>query len=116
MIAKTFCRQLRKNSTQAENIFWERVRSRKFLKKKFYRQYPIFYDLFGLESFFIADFYCHEEKIIIELDGEIHKYKLKDDEKRTEILNQLGLKVIRFRNEEITKDLSDVLEKLKQYI
>lgn len=116
LIAKTFCRQLRKNSTQAENIFWERVRNRKFLKKKFYRQYPIFYDLFGLESFFIADFYCHEEKIIIELDGEIHKYKLKDDEKRTEILNQLGLKVIRFRNEEITKDLSDVLEKLKQYI
>lgn len=113
-IAKTFCRQLRKNSTEAEKIFWEIVRDRKFRNKKFYRQYPIFYDLLGTESFFIADFYCLEEKIIIELDGEIHKYKLRDDEKRTEILNQLGLRVIRFSNEEIIYDLSDTLQKLKQ--
>ncbi|AFH47886.1 Hypothetical protein IALB_0174 [Ignavibacterium album JCM 16511] len=113
-IAKTFCRQLRKNSTEAEKIFWEIVRDRKFLNKKFYRQYPIFYDLLGTESFFIADFYCHEERFIIELDGEIHKYKLRDDEKRTEILNQLGLRVIRFSNQEIIYDVSNALEKLKQ--
>lgn len=115
-IAKTLCRQLRKNSTESEKIFWEKVRNKKFQDKKFYRQYPIFYDLLGTESFFIADFYCHEERIIIELDGEIHKYKLREDEKRTEILNQLGLRVLRFSNEEIIYDLSDALQKLKQYL
>lgn len=113
-IATNFCRQLRKNSTEAEKIFWESVRNRKFLNKKFYRQYPIFYDILGTESFFIADFYCHEGKIIVELDGQIHKYKLRADEQRTEILNQLGLRVIRFSNNEILNDLSEVLEKLSK--
>ena len=60
-IAKTSCRELRKNSTNAEKDFWNIVRNRKFLGKKFYRQYPIFFDLLGKESFYIADFYCHEE-------------------------------------------------------
>ena len=63
-IAKIKCRELRRKSTNAEKIFWQRVRNRKFLGMKFYRQYPIFYDLNGKESFYIADFYCHDEKMI----------------------------------------------------
>lgn len=74
-VAKTVCRELRKNSTKVEKILWEYLRNRNLLNKKFYRQYPLFYDLTGRESFFVADFYCHEEKLVIELDGEYHKYR-----------------------------------------
>ncbi len=114
-VAKIACRDLRKNQTKAEEIFWEAVRNRKFNGKKFYRQYLIFHDISGRETFFIADFYCYEEKLVIELDGEIHKYKLMEDEHRTEIINYLGISVVRFKNEEVTDNLSEVLEKTKKY-
>jgi very-short-patch-repair endonuclease len=104
-VAKVVCRDLRKKSTKAEKIFWESVRNKKLLDKKFYRQYPLFYDITGKESFFIADFNCHERKLIIELDGVIHKYRLKKDKEREEILNYLGLKIIRFRNDEVLNNL-----------
>jgi len=113
-IAKVVCRDLRKRSTKAEDTLWEYLRNRKLLNKKFYRQYPLFYDLTGKESFFIADFYCYEAKLIIELDGEIHKYKLKEDKNRTNILNILGLQVIRFKNKEVEENVNLVLEKIKE--
>ena len=112
-VAKVVCRDLRKRSTIAEQILWKELRNRKLLNLKFYRQYPLFYDLSGKESFFVADYYCFEAKLIIELDGEIHKYKLKDDEYRTDILKSLGLKVIRFKNEELEINIKLVLEKIK---
>jgi very-short-patch-repair endonuclease len=111
-IANVICRDLRKRSTKAEQLFWNAVRNHQLEKKKFYRQYPIFHDVTGKESFFIADFFCFEEKLIIELDGAIHKYQLKMDKERTEILNLLGLKVIRFTNDEIEGNLLKVLEKV----
>jgi len=112
-IAKIVCRNLRNNSTEAEKLFWAEVRNNKFDNKKFYRQYPFYYDIMGRESFFVADFYCHKERLIIELDGKVHQYSLKDDNKRTEILNLLGLKVIRFNNDEIVNKLNEVLTKIK---
>ena len=111
-IAKVICRDLRKNSTMAEKIFWEAVRNKRFVGKKFYRQYPLFYDITGKESFFIADFYCHQEKLVVELDGIIHKYRLKKDKKREKILNYLGLNIIRFRNDEVLSNLDGVLSRL----
>lgn len=108
-VAKVVCRDLRKNSTKAERIFWEQVRNRRFCGKKFYRQYPIFHDITGKETFLIADFFCFEEKLIVELDGKYHQYRLKEDEERTKILNHLGLSVIRFTNGEIINDLENVL-------
>lgn len=115
-IAKIVCRELRKNSTNAERIFWEKVRNKQFYGRKFYRQYPIFHDITGKETFFISDFFCFTDKLIIELDGKYHKYKLKEDEKRTEILNHLGLNVIRFSNDEIINNLDGVLMKVKKYL
>lgn len=112
-VAKVICRELRKNSTPAENILWQAIRNRKLDEKKFLRQHPIFYEITGKESFFVSDFYCHEEKLIIELDGPYHKYRLKEDELRTEILNYLGLGVMRFRNDEVIKDLKSVLKEIK---
>ena len=112
-VAKAVCRELRKNSTEAEKLFWQAVRNKKLNGKKFYRQYPLFYDITGKESFFISDFFCFEEKFIVELDGKYHQYKLKEDNNRTEILHGLGLRVVRFSNEEIINNLDNVLSKLK---
>ena len=112
--AKLICRELRKNPTQAERMFWEMVRNKKFLGKKFYRQYPIFYDLSGKETFFITDFFCFEGKLVVELDGKYHLYRLKEDEERTKILNHLGLKVIRFSNEDIIKNINKVANVLEE--
>ncbi len=113
-IAKVICRELRKRSTDAEKILWEELRSRKLTDKKFYRQYPFFYDINGKESFFVADFFCFEGKLIIELDGQIHDYRLKEDSERTEILSYPGLRVIRFRNDEVEKEIGTVLGKIKK--
>lgn len=112
-ISKIVCRELRKNSTQAERILWEELRNKKFYNRKFYRQYPFLHDITGKETFFVADFFCYSDKFIIELDGKYHEYKLKEDEERTKILNNLGLRVIRFTNEEIINDLNCVLNKIK---
>ena len=115
-IAKLVCRDLRKKSTEAEKIFWEAVRNQKFEGKKFYRQYAFFHDITGKETFFVTDFFCFDEKLIIELDGNYHQYRLKEDEERTKILNHLGLKVIRFSNDEIINDLNGVLIKIKKLL
>ena len=57
---------------------------------KFYRQHPLFVDLDGRETFFVADFYCHECMVVIELDGKIHDYHKMHDEARAEVISTLG--------------------------
>jgi very-short-patch-repair endonuclease len=113
-IAKSVCRELRKNPTKPEIILWESLRRIKNCGKKFLRQYPFFHDITGKVSFFVGDFYCHEEKLIVELDGKYHKYKLKEDEQRTRILNYLGLRVIRFKNENVINNIDYVLSEIKK--
>src|SRR3989304_701180 len=115
-IAKVICRELRNNSTKAEKKFWDMVRNKKLNGKKFYRQYPFFHDITGKESFFIADFFCYEEKLIIELDGKYHKYRLKEDKERTKILNHLGLRLIRFSNDDIMNDLNEEIIKVQKIL
>jgi very-short-patch-repair endonuclease len=106
-------KKLRKKSTIAERILWEELRNRKFLNKKFYRQYAIIHDILGRETFFIADFYSYAERLVIELDGDIHNYRLKRDKQKEDVLKSLGLRIIRFNNSEVEKD---VLERLKKFI
>ena len=113
-IAKKLCRDLRKRSTKAEILLWEELRNKKFCNKKFYRQYPIFHDINGKETFFIADFFCFEESLAVELDGEYHQYRLTEDLERTDVLKILGLKVIRFTNKEVEQNIKLVLDKLKE--
>ena len=113
-IAKELCRKLRKNQTKAEKIFWEVVRDRKFIGLKFYRQYAIFFDFSGQETFFVADFFCFERQSVVEIDGKIHDYREDHDEMRTFIINMKGIHVIRFKNEEIENNLNGVLVRLKK--
>lgn len=113
-VAKVVCRELRRNETEAEKVLWEVIRNNNLFGKKFYRQYPIYHDITGKETFFVADFCCFTEKLIIELDGRYHQYRLEEDKHRTEILNLLGLRVIRFSNDEVINNLAFVLNEIKK--
>ncbi len=98
------CRRLRRNQTESEEIFWQQVRNRKINDLKFLRQHPFIYQAVNFKLYyFIADFYCAEKKVIIELDGKIHEEQKEYDEKRDLILKEMNLKVIRFKNSEIEK-------------
>ncbi|MEA2095828.1 MAG: endonuclease domain-containing protein [Candidatus Cloacimonadota bacterium] len=109
-------RDLRKRSTVAEDAFWQIVRNRRFLDLKFKRQFPIEFDYEDRKRFFIADFYCHEKKLVVEIDGGIHESQKEYDELRDEIMNILGLKIIRFSNIEILNNLEKVKVNLTSII
>ena len=103
-------RNLRKNSTIQERRLWNLLKNKQFYNLKFKRQQPI--------GDYIVDFVCREAKIIIEIDGGQHNFSenIELDKIRTEFLNSLGYKVIRFWNNEIYENINGVLEKLKQEI
>ncbi len=115
--ALTFARAMRKKQTPAEKFFWEKVRNHRFMRKKFYRQYIIQHDESqGRKQFFIADFYCHDKRLVIELDGKIHLQQQEYDAARTAILTEMGFSVIRFDNEAILKSWEKVAEELKMIL
>ncbi len=99
--------ELRKNLTPAEDKLWDALRNRRLCGFKFRRQHPL--------KQFIADFYCHEKKLVIELDGEIHqKQEISEyDEGRTFELEKFGLTVLRFKNEEVLRSFDKVLDMIK---
>ena len=106
-------RELRKNQTDAEKKFWSYMRDRKFNDYKFLRQHPILFEYYGKERFFIADFYCREMHLVVEIDGGIHEEQEDYDQIRTEIMKiQKNLKVVRFRNDEVLINIDKVLSKL----
>jgi len=107
-------RELRKNQTKAEEVFWEKVRNRRFNGCKITRQHPIKFNYYDTKRFFIADFYCAKEKLVIEIDGKTHEKQKEYDEYRTYLLNNLGYRVIRFNNKEIFKNMPSVLIKLNK--
>ncbi len=112
-----FCRELRKNQTEAEKILWAHLRNRKFCQYKFLRQHPVCVaNHFGKYLYYIPDFYCVAAKLVIEADGPIHLLKKDYDRNRDEVLRSLGLNVIRFENEEILNDIDFVLKEIKQHL
>ena len=111
--AKDVARELRRKSTPAEKVLWEALRANRLNGIPFYRQIPIYHDITGREAFFIADFYCHKARLVIELDGAIHGGSEEADEERSRILNLLGITVIRFRNEQVLNELPQVLESIR---
>jgi very-short-patch-repair endonuclease len=105
-------RELRKRQTPQEEKLWQYLRNRKLNGLKFYRQRPIIYGYAGRYLFFIADFYCPEKKLVIELDGAIHRYQKEYDEQRDIIIRQMGIFVLRIKNDELN-DIVRVLEKIR---
>jgi very-short-patch-repair endonuclease len=108
------CRENRKNMTEAERIVWEIVRNRRLDGKKFLRQHKIIYEnSFDSFQFFIVDFYCAEEKLILEIDGEIHEFQKEYDLWRTSVLNELELRILRIKNEE-TNNKEELIRKIRE--
>ncbi|KOH47153.1 endonuclease domain-containing protein [Sunxiuqinia dokdonensis] len=109
-------RVLRKNMTPCEKILWTNLRKRKIGGFKFLRQHPIIYQVYNNKPlYFIADFYCAEKKLVIELDGKIHDFQKEEDAARDEIMAGLGLHVLRIRNEEL-ENMKNVLQKIADCI
>jgi len=106
---KLAARDLRKNQTEAEDILWRRLRNRGLLGKKFLRQHPIVFRIEGKERFFIADFYCREKRLVVEIDGKYHLRQKEYDQYRDLIVQGIGLQVIRVKNETIQAELDKFL-------
>ena len=102
-------RRLREESTLAEQALWERLRNRRFMDLKFRRQFPI--------GPYVADFYCHSLKLVVELDGGIHEIEpqISHDENREANLGALGYSVLRFTNQEILESPQSVLAEISRF-
>ncbi|MDX2144456.1 MAG: DUF559 domain-containing protein [Rhodospirillaceae bacterium] len=97
-------RTLRRNSTDAEQALWQRIRNRQ-LGAKFHRQFAI--------GRYIVDFVAFEQKLVVEVDGGQHDAQRSNDDARTKALNHGGLRVIRFWNNEVLGNIEGVLETIK---
>jgi type I restriction enzyme M protein len=95
-------RELRKNQTDAESLLWQLIRDRQIADCKFRRQHPV--------APYILDFYCHEKKLAIELDGGQHNTEsaIGQDHKRTEFLASQGITVLRFWNNDVLQNTEAV--------
>jgi very-short-patch-repair endonuclease len=102
-----FARANRKAMTEAEKVLWEALRGRRWKGHKFRRQHPI--------GNFIADFFCFEADLMVEVDGEYHLNEDQQiyDENRTFVLTEEGLTVIRFTNKEVMEKLDFVLHEIE---
>ena len=98
-------RELRREMTLAEAILWQELCANK-LGVHFRRQQII--------TGFIVDFYCHKAALVIEVDGDIHDLQKEDDARRERALSEIGLKIVRFRNDEILNNLLTVVKRIKE--
>lgn len=109
IVLKTKRKELRKNLTPAEARLWLNLKSSQ-LGQKFRRQHSI--------GYYIVDFYCPAKKLAIELDGSPHDTEqgYTKDQNRTKALENLGIKIIRFQNQDVMKNSEGVLVEIKRHI
>lgn len=102
-------KDLRRNMTDAEKLLWNHLKAG-VQGLKFRRQHPI--------GIYIADFYCHKIKLIVEIDGSIHALKdvKENDKKREDDLRDWGNTIIRFTNENVFKNLDRVLAEINKTV
>ena len=93
--------------TLAEKILWKEVKANK-LGVHFRRQQVI--------AGFIVDFYCHKSALVVEVDGDVHDLQQDEDARREKALSELGLRIVRFGNDEVVRELSAVVGKVKEMI
>jgi len=100
--------ELRNNPTEAESLLWKAIQHSKLNGRKFRRQHSVGYH--------ILDFYCPEERLAIEIDGDSHNRKdaKEYDAGRTEFLESIGIRVLRFKNYEVLKNLKGVIEEIQK--
>ena len=100
-------KELRREMTPTEKILWEELRANK-LGVHFRRQQVI--------AGFIVDFYCHKSALVVEVDGDIHDLQQEEDAKREKALREIGLRIVRFRNDEVVRNLSAVVGKIRELV
>jgi very-short-patch-repair endonuclease len=102
------CRELRRQETPPEQALWQLLRGRQLLGLKFRRQHVL--------GRYVADFYCHEVSLIVELDGVVHQEQRQNeyDEVRGRDLDGMGLRVLRFGNEEVRHGAEGVLARIAE--
>jgi len=107
---KELARQLRNNSTQNEIRLWRYLKGKQMMGYDFHRQKPLLN--------YIADFFCHELMLVIELDGYTHNFEevVEKDERKQKELEALGLTVLRFADIEVMHDINNVLRTIEGYI
>lgn len=98
---------LRANETKAEKLLWERLNNSQLSGIHFKRQHPV--------AHYVADFYCHKAKLVIELDGNYHNNPEQKiyDENRTKVFEEFGLTVIRFSDADVLENVDRVVEVIK---
>jgi adenine-specific DNA-methyltransferase len=99
-------REHRKNPTSSEALLWAALRGGKLDGRKFRRQQPI--------GTFIVDFYCPEERLVVEVDGKIHERQQREDADRQEALESLDLRFVRVTHDDVIFDLATVLTRIRQ--
>ena len=102
---RQFARALRKRQPRAEDLLWERLRGSRFEGAKFRRQVPF--------DRFVVDFYRHAAKLVVEIDGKQHEWYADYDAGRTDVLERLGVHVLRFTNDEVCNALDSVLARIR---
>ena len=107
-IKKVFARSLRKEQTPEEEIVWDLLRNRKFMNLKFRRQHDI--------EGFIVDFYCHELRLAIEIDGKIHDKQKDYDELRQELIASKVIRFVRVTNDEVNRDVNALFESIRSLV
>ncbi len=103
---KTWAREMRKQMPDAEVLLWKLLRNRSIAGAKFRRQHPV--------GRYILDFYCDEKKLAIELDGSQHADQCAYDQQRDAFLNNMGIRVLRFWNNQMLLETEAVLEVIYQ--
>ena len=107
-IKKIFARELRREQTPEEEAVWNCLRNRNFMELKFRRQHVI--------EGFVVDFYCHELRLAIEIDGSVHNKQKDYDELRQMLIEAKDIRFIRITNDEINRDMNILLERIKGVI
>jgi very-short-patch-repair endonuclease len=100
-------KELRREMTPTEKLLWQEVRANK-LGVHFRRQQVI--------EGFIVDFYCHKSGLVVEVDGDIHDLQKDEDARREKVLSEMGLRIVRFGNDEVVNDLSAIIGKIKESV
>ncbi|QCR22519.1 endonuclease domain-containing protein [Pontibacter sp. SGAir0037] len=100
--------ELRKTSTLSEVLLWKEIKERKILGYQFHRQVPM------LD--YIVDFYCHELRLAIEVDGDSHNYKYKEDMARQQALEKFSVTFLRFDDKEVKRSLPNVIRDIVYWI
>lgn len=114
---RSLAREMRKHQTPAETYFWSFVRDRRFHGLKFTRQHIIPCPIDGtFTKYYIADFYCHAHRFVVEIDGEIHRFQWEEDLLRTEQLHRWKYVVVRIDNDLILSNWKHVADTLWKYL